>query len=480
MAGRHCPKRLWLSINQGELAAESSVGDRARRVTGETLGRMARELFPGGVLVATMSNDPETAATETSSLIASGTKVLFEAAFWVNDLFVRCDVLKREGDAWRLIEFKSSTKIKDEHIEDLAFQVMVLRKSGLNVKSASIGHIDSTNERGEMELGSAQLFALEDVTASIEKLLPQVVDWSTSLVRLSETAQMPEVATNTFCSNPIKCPFYDHCHEGQPPNDILKLPGIRPERVIAFRDNGIHTIGEIPEGEKLAPMQRRAYEVVRFDRPYIGETLTKHLAKIQFPAHFIDFEAAGPALPLFSGMRPYQAFPFQWSDHRLDSIDADSDHDGFLDTSGTDPRHEFAETLFQRIKDAVTVVFYSSYELTTVRALAKANVPYGQELVDILESRGFDLYRLVKDEVYLSDFEGSFSIKKVLPALVPDSSYDGLEIKDGDTAAVEYLRMHALGTTETARQQIAQSLNDYCRQDTLAMVQLYRALAALA
>ena len=480
LIGRHCAKHLWLSKYLKNEAAPRTKGDKVRGKTGEELGKMARDLFPGGVLVAAEGHDQEFQIAETKRLLDSGAEALFEASFEANGLGARCDVLLREGSGFRIVEVKSSTKIKDEHLEDLAFQVYVLRLAGLVVTGASLCRVDSSQERGEAQLTPEELFVVEDATEPVEALLTQVADWSAEFVRVLESPLEPDIRTNVYCLNPSRCEFYAYCHEGVPQHDLVSLPGIRADRVVAFREAGYATIEEIPEGTKLTAQQQRAWEVLRFDRPFVDEGLQSTLGQIGFPAHFIDFEAAAPALPMFPGMRPYQAFPFQWSDQRLDAPESDPDADGYLHLEDSDPRQAFAATLHERIRDAKTIVFYSSYELTTVRALANAAVPFGQELVTLLESRGFDLYKAVKDHVYLAEFGGSYSIKKVLPALVPDLTYEVLAIKDGDTAAVEYMRMHALVTTEAERLEIALNLEAYCAVDTLAMVRLYQALLQLS
>ncbi len=449
-------------------------------VTGQEIGRLARQLYEGGVLIQVSPTDHEQAVAETERLIGSGAETLFEAAFQADDLVVRCDILSKVGGSWDLVEVKSSTKIKDEHVEDIAFQALVLQRAGISVGRLFLCHLDSSQERGEAPVPPSQLFHLEDVTDGARALLPQVEDWAKEFYRIAEGQLEPDVRTNLHCVSPSRCPFYEHCHVQRPEHDIVTLPSIRAKAVTEFREQGYESILDIPEEAKMQPLQRRAWEVVRFDRPHIGKGLAHALSAIQFPAHFIDFEAVAPAIPLFPGTRPYQTLPFQWSDHQLSHPGAEPDHAEFLHTAPGDPRAAFADSLLQRIRSAATVVFYSSYELTTVRGLAASAVPGADELVEILESRGFDLYKLVKDEVYHADFRGSFSIKKVLPALVPELSYDGLEIKDGDTAAVEYLRMHAPGTVDAESKKIAQNLLTYCKLDTLAMVELYRALSELA
>ena len=74
---------------------------------------------------------------------------------------------------------------------------------------------------------------------------------------------------------------------------------------------------------------------------------------------------------------------------------------------------------------------------------------------------------------------GRSSIKVVLPTLVPELSYEGLAIQDGMGAAVGYRRMMDPATATDEAEQLYRDLLDYCNLDTLAMVEIYRALRRL-
>jgi hypothetical protein len=80
-----------------------------------------------------------------------------------------------------------------------------------------------------------------------------------------------------------------------------------------------------------------------------------------------------------------------------------------------------------------------------------------------------------KRHLYHWSMKGSFSQKKVLPALVPDLSYEDMEIGDGGMAMLSYLRMcDSKDPDEVAG--LRKALLDYCRLDTLGMVRLYKEL----
>jgi predicted RecB family nuclease len=97
-------------------------------------------------------------------------------------------------------------------------------------------------------------------------------------------------------------------------------------------------------------------------------------------------------------------------------------------------------------------------------------------------SRLVDPLPVVREHVYHPDFDGSFSLKTVLPALVPDLGYTDLAIGDGDTASRELTRLvladAALPPADRAltREQLLR----YCERDTLGMVRVLSRLRELA
>jgi hypothetical protein len=67
----------------------------------------------------------------------------------------------------------------------------------------------------------------------------------------------------------------------------------------------------------------------------------------------------------------------------------------------------------------------------------------------------------------------------VLPALVPELSYEGLEIADGDTAMVAFALMAKGMMGQEEMEQKRTELLEYCMLDTLAMVRLHEKLFEL-
>ena len=207
-----------------------------------------------------------------------------------------------------------------------------------------------------------------------------------------------------------------------------------------------------------------------------GRDLQAQLASLKEPVRYLDFETFAPAIPRFAGTRPYDAIPFLFSVH-VERNGGTLEHIDQLHEGSDDPRPRLAERLLDALGRTGTICTYSNYERRVLRDLAAA-LPERAAALGAIQDRLFDLLPLVRNNYYHPAFRGSFSIKGVLPALVPESGYDDLSIADGQTAAARYVG--ALGSADSAeRRRTFEELRAYCERDTLAMVELRRALARL-
>jgi hypothetical protein len=233
---------------------------------------------------------------------------------------------------------------------------------------------------------------------------------------------------------------------------------------------GVTTIDEIPAVTKLSPVQRRVKENVE----WVSEKLGPVLKAVQYPVHHLDFETVMLAVPRFSETRPYQALPVQWSNH-IEQATGELRHEDFLHKDVSDPRKGLAEALLVSLGDRGSICVYSPYEKSVIEQLAEA-LPSLRIALQALVKRIWDLHPIVRDHYYHPHFDGSYSLKEILPALVPSLAYDDLTIKEGGHAASQYYRMVFVETDWIERATIEEALLRYCARDTLAMVELRRAL----
>ena len=441
---------------------------------------MARQRFPGGTLVEEQYFERRQAeATTRRLLIDDLSPALYEPAFRHEGVHTRVDILRRtETGQFDLIEVKSSTRVKDVHIPDVAIQMHVVEGCGVPIRRAYLMRIDNSYVYGGGDHDLEGLFALDDVTDLIRSFMD--TEMHRHLERMREslgTTDTLAIETGRHCEAPYVCPFFGHCHEEEPEHPVRNLPRLGQALEQRLEEEGIADIGDIPTGfADMSATQQRVRDSIAAGRPYVGPGLKSKLAEIEFPAGFLDFEAFSPAVPVYVGTRPYQAIPFQWSLHILDSAGGLS-HSEFLDDGNDDPRERFITSLLDAAPPAGSLVAYSSYEATRLRALANEFPQYEQTLLQ-LRGRIVDLLGIVRSEYYHPGFHGSFSIKSVIPTLVPDLAYDDLAIKEGNAAAASYERLIADDFPETEAARVRRALLEYCRRDTEAMVRVYGALAA--
>jgi predicted RecB family nuclease len=474
-----CLRRAYLEFHSPELAKPLTVAEQERMRAGVEVGRLARKMFEG-VLIEQPSTDMMLAASDTRHAIAGGAGAVFEAAFLTEMAAVRVDILERlPSGNWHIIEVKSSKEPKDEYLSDVAFQRIALTDAGFEVERCSLLLISDGFVFKGNPIDPREFFVMNDVSEVTGLMAEQVRSQIGRHISAVREPEPPEVVPNVHCKRDGECPFLRHCWSGLPLHDVTTLPLVRAEIVHEMHERGTRDIAMIPSSAKLSARQRLIAGVVRSGVSFVSPDLEGILAAVKYPVHFIDFEASTSAIPSHAGIAPYRHVPFQWSDHVLES-DGVVRHLEFLHREKSDPRGEFARTLIEALQGAGTVAFYSSYEKSILRGLAKDGTPFAQESLDLIEQKGLDLEKVVREHVYLPDFMGRTSIKKVYPALVQGEGYRGLAIQDGETAAAEYKRMFSSATTPYQAQAIASDLLQYCERDTLAMVEVFRALCEIA
>ena len=477
MAGKQCHLRLWNECFARELATPIDEAQQAIFDTGHEVGELAMGRYPGGVMIAEGPRELAAARERTSAVMAGDAPAIFEAAFEHQGVTCRVDVLVRAPNGeWDLVEVKSTGSAKDVHVEDLAVQAWIVRGAEVKVRSAGILTLNTkyVYKGGELDLGA--LFKIHDRTDEVAELAEPL-----SLELLEQKAVLageraPEVAPSPHCHKPYPCKFHDHCWENVrvPLHPLTDLPGMRGENIAKWEEQGIVDILDLPEEADLKHLQERARQCVRTGHNYRGPGLAAALAEPSFPIHHLDFESFMPVIPRYPGTRPFHALPVQWSNH-IEHEDGSLEHRQFLWTKQEDPRPACARSLLDAVGEVGTIVIYSPYEVRMVKELMEV-VPEHRAALMRLLPRMWDLHPIIKEHFYHCAFRGSFSIKSVLPALVPEMSYEGLDIADGRTAQLEYRRMiDAEDAVE--RERIRKALLSYCEQDTLAMLKLREALA---
>ena len=480
ISGTQCHLRLWYDTHQRDLATAPGEALQAVFETGHEVGEVACKRFPGGHLVAHDHRHVPQALQETRQVIETGVApAVFEAAFEHERVLVRADVIERlRGGAWRLVEVKSTTRLKDVFLLDLAVQLWVLRGAGLDVREAAVLTLDRSYVYDGVRLDLDALFKVHPRFDEAAAFLDTVGVQVRTMQRMLAVPAAPDIAPGGHCFTPYLCPYHEHCTRDMvvPEHGIDELPRLSASRRAQLEAAGVEEIRDIPEGFRLTRLQRIVRRAVREDHAVVHGNIAGKLAGIWPPVRHLDFETFAPAIPRFAGTSPYEQIPFLFSIH-TERDGSPPEHADYLHEGDDDPRPALADRLIAAAGNEGTICTYSGYERTVLRALATALPDRAPALRAILR-RLFDLHPVVRDGYYHPDFRGSFSIKNVLPVLVPGMGYDDLQVADGQTAAVRYARALASDDRDE-RQRTFGDLRAYCARDSMAMVELRRALACL-
>jgi predicted RecB family nuclease len=475
VAGVQCLKRVYLQVHQPGLAAELDEASKALIEQGREVGLVAQKAFPGGVTVEAGPKELGKAIKTTRELVAmSEAPAIFEATFKHKGVLVRTDVLKRNGrSGHRLIEVKSATSVKPHHAYDIAIQRHVLTGADVEIKQASLMHLNREYVFDGKQYDVSQLFVIADLKQKDSVGDSEISDRLKEQFRVLNRHKPPDIKPGRQCKDPVLCEFYDHCNPELPGDHVSRLPGIQAKKVEELTATGITLIKQIPSTFPLSERQRRAVDCVKSGKPFVSPELADELEGLKYPLCFMDFETVFPALPRLAKMGPYDHIPFQWSVHRQEKPGDSLNHHEFLAKNDSDPRLAFIESLCKALTGAGNIVVYNqSFESSRLADLARWMPAYESEIKKI-EAKIWDLLVVVRRNVYHPAFAGSFSLKFVLPAFVPEMTYKTLEVAEGTAAGLAWARLIQPTAPLVEKYRLKKALLEYCKQDTLALAKLF-------
>jgi hypothetical protein len=438
---RH-PAWLWVKKHDPKKIPPVDDNTQAMFDSGHQFEPYAESLFPEGIYLGFSDYDEyRSLPRRTMDAIAGGAKVLFQPRFEWGEFTCMSDIVSFVGEnELDLYEIKASTSAKPEHEFDLAFQTAVIEGCGINVRNIYVIHVNNQYVRhGEIE--ADKMTCIQDVTEKVRskgeltrKYMPMALEVANcktmpnpdpSLAKLGSKAEWLKIYENIF-----------------PPE-----PKVWPE--------------------DIAP-------IIKHDE------IKQFLDKLQYPLYFLDYETMSSLIPYFDGHRPYQQVPMQYSLHILRSPDAEIEHREFLHSENSDPSRPLIKQLISDIgtKGSV-IVWFEGFEKSRNSELGDM-LPEYKEAMEAINYRVVDLIIPFKQKWYDDPrFEGSASIKKVLPVLCPELSYKTLNIQEGGSAQRLWMEAVLDGTREAEKEQILADLLKYCGLDTLAMVAIYEKLRKL-
>ena len=462
-----CAKRLHLRVHHPDLSSHKTS---PAAHTGHVVGEFARLQFPGGVLIPRFIPGANPVQHTRELLADTGIPALFEAGFEAEGVRIFVDILVRVAGGWELIEVKSAGGVKRKHYDDVAVQAWVLQRAGVPIVSYHVMHINSDFEyAGNHDYNG--LFIREDVTERVHAALPGIAPHVANVKAILHAPE-PAVRMARQCGSQQKCEFYHHCAKSEPDYRLTDLPNIQQPKIDQLHAQGIFDLREIPASALTSANQLHVRAITIRGTPELDANAARELAPLGTPRYYVDFEAIQFAIPIWAGTHPYEQLPFQWSCH-IEHADGTLEHREFLDTSGTDPRRAFALALVEACGTHGAIVVYNdNFEKGVISRLAQ-QFPDLRAPLHALNERVFDLLPVVKRNYYHPHMHGSWSIKDVLPCLVPELSYTALgSVQDGTQAQAVYLKIINHEGTEPERAQWREDLRRYCELDTLAMVRI--------
>jgi hypothetical protein len=479
LMGRQCSKLLWFRYNAKDQIPAPDEATQAVFDQGAEVGELAQQLFPGGIVVASGIFNPSEVIAETQKAIQSR-RPLYEAAFSFHGGYARADILVPvSGNAWDLVEVKSTTSLKEEvHLPDIAFQAFVLKGAGIKLRKCFLAHINNEFVRqGPMD--PQKFFTLEDVTKPVSALTRDIEDQIDDMQRVIGAKSHPDIQIGPHCDNPYTCPLHDQCWSFLPEASVFTLYRGGAKSFTLLKQ-GIQSLEQIPANFTLTDNQAIQRATLLAGQPHIDRpALAAFLGQLEYPVSYLDFETFGTAIPLLEGVSPYQQVPFQYSLHILRSAKAKPEHRQFLAEDKSDPRPEFMRQLRTDLPETGSVVTYNaSFETGRLKECCEIMPEFKPwlrkltpRIVDLLlPFRGFRYYHPQQN--------GSASMKAVLPALT-GKGYEKLAIQEGGAASREFLRVTYGQVPESERRRVRKDLQEYCGLDTRGMVEIVDQLKRL-
>ena len=460
-----CAKSLWLLKHKPELYEHGVFSDYLQKIVTEGYEIEA-------YLEAHLTAQPD--AREYS----------YQTVFKTNEgLFAKADCTRNNEDGTITIyEVKSSTSVrlsgKRNHVKDATFQKIVAEGAGFKVKNIFIVHLNGHYVR-DGAIDPDQLLTFSDVTAEVDELISNTRSEIDAALLLLKSASIDESSCSCLAlTKSNHCDTFDYFNPTIPKHSIYNLPRISKKKLCNFVATERFDLDDIALDEvteKQAPVLRAAH----LKAPIIDhEIISTWFSRVEYPIYFVDYETYASAAPIIDGARPHAPIPFQYSLHiKMSPDDELLEHVEYLAEKATMPI-ELIEHMQKHIGDAGSVVsWHADFENTQNKNMALM-YPEKQKFLQGLIDRTMDLEDPFKEGYVDIQFQGSTSIKKVLPALVPELDYSAMKVASGTDAMEAWHRLVGL-PDGPAKDELKASMLEYCKLDTLAMVRIFNFLEEL-
>jgi hypothetical protein len=479
---RDCKKNAWLKVNRPDIynTGDLSEFEKAIIETGNIVEEEARKLFPKGALI---EDRDEYGAELTQKYLKDKQKIIFQPVFIKGGFLAAVDILEYNPDTggYIIYEVKASNETKESvHLYDLAFQYILLSDCGLKIDRANLMHLNSEYVRqGDLDLD--KLFVSDDLTEKVKEIEEEVrIGMETASAYISLSIEPGGNCDCLYKGRSKHCTTFKYSNPEVPDysiHDIARI-GLSKAKLNELINREIFHLKDVPEDIKLSEIQQNQVDAHILDKITVHSAkIFEELSSLAFPLYFLDYETFPCALPRFDGFSPYQQIPFQFSLHVLDKSGGELKHFEYLHTENSDPSRAFAEHLEKYIGKAGSIIVWNKKFECKINEQIGDRLPEYRAFIEDLNSRVYDLMDIFSKQYYVhKDFQGSTSIKYILPVLAPELSYKSLNIQEGGTASQAWDKITTGDFTPAEKKQIALDLKEYCKLDTYAMYAIWKAL----
>lgn len=427
--------------------------------------KLARKRFPGGVYAYKLESDLDLHTLNTP---------IYNLQLTFHSFQTQIDIIVPTEFGWEIYIVKPISKIKKDNLMEMAYHSFLAEKSGWKISKANILAIDSNYDYTDT-LDLEQYFKIIDLTDKIisqkQSLEPKLLELESDMKKdISTISSVRKCKTPKDCRNTKICwkeitdfSLYDLRESGHIMQSIF--------------DSGVDSLERIPESIELNFPQKVQIQCSIHKKPHIDKkSISEFIEKFRYPLHFLDFETINPALPVYPKTKPFQHIPFLYYLFRQITPESPIEEFYYYDDFETDPRKSILERLSTEILPNGSLICYNDLiERRCIVESVQLHKEYESWYASIQDSF-LDISKPFRNFWYYHpDQKGSASLKSVLSPLT-GLSYSNLEIKEGGTANLEFLKLKLDSPDATNRFDILEKIKLYCRMDSLAMVKILEKL----
>ena len=482
---KDCAKNAWLKVHKPDIyfSKPLSAFDEGIIETGNEVDVLARDLFPGGVLV-----EDRNGTAETSALIKSKTPIIYQPVFETNLYKMISDILvwNKDTKAYDLYEVKASNSGENKsandklYTSDIAFQYILLKELNIPISRLYLLRLNYDYSRGE-ELELDKLFSKEDFTESVLEIAGNLKeDMKIAQEFIAQKDEPPGSCKCITRGRSAHCTTFSYSNPDIPDysvHDISRI-GQSKKKLTELIDSSIFSIQDVPKEFELSEKQRNQVDATQSGKTFINKyEINNFLNTISYPISFLDYETFPAAVPRFTGYNSYQQIPFQFSLHIAHKDKDEPEHKEHIFTENKNPDESFILALKNHVPNNGSVVVWSKvFEMGRNKDLATRN-PEHREFLESLNSRIIDLMDIFSNQYFIHPgFKGKTSIKYILPVLAPELSYKVLDIQEGATASNTWDKIVKGEYNKEEALEKIEHLKIYCKLDTYAMYAIWKYL----